>query len=231
MCFPRLISLVRLTLVLGVVSPMAFAATLPPRLVKAVEPTHPELLAADGIDGVATLSMKILENGTVSEIKVVSSTQSDFGRAAKDAAEQWEFKPATKDGEPVAVRVIQEFKFAAPLERKLMRIAGGREVVVATPEPLVDWADLESEPRQTKSPRNMPYPENYEGSGLSGDVEIKFIITTAGEVINPEIVSTTDAAFNDSALEALLGYEWRTPRQGRDDVNVSHSMTIHVAEK
>ena len=55
----------------------------------------------------------MLTDGSVGSVSVTRSLDATFGldREAVSAAKQWRFKPGTKDGKPVAVRVAIELTF------------------------------------------------------------------------------------------------------------------------
>lgn len=68
------------------------------------QPEYPPSSRRAGEEGTVILLLYVLENGRVGEVKVDKS--SGFGRldeaAEKEAKRNWRFKPATKDGKPVA---------------------------------------------------------------------------------------------------------------------------------
>jgi TonB family protein len=55
----------------------------------------------------------VLADGNVGDVTVARSLDTTYGldQQAVNAAKQWTFKPGTKDGKPVAVRVNIELKF------------------------------------------------------------------------------------------------------------------------
>src|SRR5262245_22487263 len=65
------------------------------------------------IEGVVVLEVVVLANGMVGDIKVSKSLDPTYGLddQAVKAMKQWRFKPGTKDGKPVAVRVEVEMAF------------------------------------------------------------------------------------------------------------------------
>jgi protein TonB len=72
----------------------------------------PEAARLAGIrDGTATLECLIRKDGTVSMIQVTDSSGQGFDENARKALEQWRFRPGTKDGQPVNVRLSVLFKF------------------------------------------------------------------------------------------------------------------------
>jgi TonB family protein len=83
-----------------------------PVLLERVEPTYPETAREAGIGGVVGLEITIEADGTVSAAKVIRAAGFGFDEAALEAVKRFKFKPATKDGQPIASTVLfdQEFK-------------------------------------------------------------------------------------------------------------------------
>jgi TonB family protein len=53
----------------------------------------------------------VAADGTVREIRVLKAVHPDLDAAAAAAAKQWRFRPARRDGQPVAVVVTLELSF------------------------------------------------------------------------------------------------------------------------
>jgi TonB family protein len=70
------------------------------------------------LEGLIRIEATVQPDGTVGDVKLVKSVDSKYGlnEAAVAAARQWVFKPGTKDGKAVAVRVFIEFAFAYHLK-------------------------------------------------------------------------------------------------------------------
>lgn len=84
-----------------------------PRVVTESRPTYtPEAMKA-GIQGTMTVSAVVESDGTVGDVRVTRSLDQTYGldEQGVKAARQWSFRPGTKDGKPVAVRVALEFRF------------------------------------------------------------------------------------------------------------------------
>lgn len=84
-----------------------------PRLVHEVKPAYtPEAIRA-GIQGMVTLEAVVREDGTVGDVTLVESLDTEYGldQASVHALEQWVFEPATSNGEPAAVVVPVEMSF------------------------------------------------------------------------------------------------------------------------
>jgi TonB family protein len=84
-----------------------------PVVVKEVKPQYTRAAMQAKIQGSVWLACVVSETGLISDVKVSKSLDIEHGldQAAIDAARQWEFKPAQKDGKAVPVRVTIELTF------------------------------------------------------------------------------------------------------------------------
>jgi protein TonB len=100
--------------VLGLISaPLARAEFNPPVAVRTVAPIYPESMRRDHVSGVVLVSCEIDDHGNVGETKVVKSSNSEFEEPALAALRRWKFKPAQRDGAPVAMHVSIPIKFTS----------------------------------------------------------------------------------------------------------------------
>jgi protein TonB len=65
------------------------------------------------IQGIVGVDAVVLKDGTVGDITVTKSLDQKYGldEQAVKCAKQWKFKPGTKDGKPIDVRVSIEVSF------------------------------------------------------------------------------------------------------------------------
>lgn len=82
-----------------------------PTVKKSVSPSYPEEAKAKGIEGKVYVSIRVDITGKVKEAKIVKSDNEVFNSAALDAAKQWLFSPALKDGKPVEAWMTMPFMF------------------------------------------------------------------------------------------------------------------------
>jgi protein TonB len=84
-----------------------------PVVVRSVKPSYTSAAMDARIEGRVALAIVVLDDGTVGEVTVTESLDKEYGldTQAVEAARQWLFKPGTKDGKPVAVRVTLEMTF------------------------------------------------------------------------------------------------------------------------
>ena len=105
------------------------AAVQPPVLDHFVEAPYPPQAERDGRQGAVVLSLTIDEEGRVTDTAVVESAGHGFDQAAVDAAMQFRFRPALRDGAPVAVRIQYRYVF------ELKRMPAPSPVPPAPPPP------------------------------------------------------------------------------------------------
>ena len=63
------------------------------------------------IQGTVVLRVTVEPDGTVGDVKIIRSLDKGLDQAAVDAVTTWKFKPATKDGKPIAVETSIEVNF------------------------------------------------------------------------------------------------------------------------
>jgi len=76
-----------------------------------VDPKYSDAARKAKLQGTVVVAVAINENGEVDAAKVVRSLSRDLDQNAMDAAKQYKFAPATKDGKPVAVQLAIEMNF------------------------------------------------------------------------------------------------------------------------
>ena len=82
-------------------------------LLQRVEPEYPEQALAQHVQGPVLLDLRIGQDGTVQEIKVISG-DAQLAAAAATAVRQWRFKPQLVHGRPVEMETQITLKFTLP---------------------------------------------------------------------------------------------------------------------
>lgn len=85
-----------------------------PQVVKQVQARYTDEAMQNRIEGNVELAVVVLDDGKVGDVSVSQSLDSVHGldEEAVKAMKQWEFKPGTKDGKPVGVRIHVQMRFA-----------------------------------------------------------------------------------------------------------------------
>ena len=77
--------------------PIRVAPGQGPGIIKRVEPRYPPLMQAAQREGVVTLDAVIFTDGTIGEVKVLSSPHPSFAQESVSAVQQWRFSPPQQD--------------------------------------------------------------------------------------------------------------------------------------
>lgn len=82
-----------------------------PVIVHKVNPKYSKRARQKKIEGTVKLKIVIAPDGVPQDFQVAESLDKDLDANAIAAVKQWRFKPATKDGKPVAVYASIEVNF------------------------------------------------------------------------------------------------------------------------
>ncbi|MGP1470345.1 MAG: energy transducer TonB [Schwartzia sp. (in: firmicutes)] len=87
--------------------------SVPPRLISAVEPSYPERLRREGVEGVVHLRLIVAADGSVESAEVVDSSGYDeMDNAARSAAYEYTFSPAENSaGDAVRCAISTAVRF------------------------------------------------------------------------------------------------------------------------
>ena len=82
-----------------------------PKAIKTPDPDYPAAARNAGYCGTVVLWLIVDRDGSPKQIKVVRPMGMGLDEAAIAAVEKWQFKPATRNGEPVPVQINVEVNF------------------------------------------------------------------------------------------------------------------------
>jgi len=84
----------------------------PPVLRVPVMPKIPPELRKEGaVKGYAVIEFSIRADGSVTNPRVVKSSNSKFGQAAMEAVLRWKYSPGIKNGHPVVAKTEQRLEY------------------------------------------------------------------------------------------------------------------------
>lgn len=120
------------------VVPQTHAGVSRPVATNLRDPFYPESAYSSKIDGLETLEITIDVDGNVSDISVATSLGPEFDQQAIGAVKQWKFKPATKNGKPVASQemIVIHFHPGMPTHEIVMKPRAFLDVAIAPAEAL-----------------------------------------------------------------------------------------------
>lgn len=156
-----------------------------------VAPTLSEDLV--NITGNVVLQASLDTKGNVKGITVKSSTHSELEAAASAALEKWSFKPAVKDGESVASKIIIPFNFVGT--------GSQTTVVAAAKSKSVDKAPVAL---------RQPTPElSRELRNQRGEAKLQLTVDAHGYVAGVDILESSNDALSAAAREAALQWKFK----------------------
>ena len=85
-----------------------------PLVMRKVDPGYPLQIMRENVSGTVILYAVIHTDGTVGNIRILSSVDDRLDRFAAQAVAQWRFQPATKDGAPIDVEATFKIPFRPP---------------------------------------------------------------------------------------------------------------------
>jgi TonB family protein len=85
-----------------------------PAPIRKVDPKYPQDLVRQHVQGEVILYGVIRADGSVDSIQLVKSLDKQIDANSIEAFRQWKFRPATKDGQPVAIEAIVHIPFREP---------------------------------------------------------------------------------------------------------------------
>lgn len=119
-------------------------------------------------------------------------------------------------------------RIQAPPPPGLNRPSGGSIVIPTSTRPSVtgtrsigaifDLASLDQRP-EARVRINPVYPFEMRRSGLKGEVTVGFVVDSNGNVLDPFIVKSSNAGFDEAAIQAVLKWKFRPGRKGGAAVN------------
>jgi len=84
---------------------------MPPKPIHMVNPKYPDRAVGKRIEATVLVMLTIPPDGLPKDIKIAEGFRPDFDESAIDAARQWRFRPAIRDGKPIEVTVKLQFLF------------------------------------------------------------------------------------------------------------------------
>ncbi|MDF3070821.1 MAG: tonB family protein [Polyangiaceae bacterium] len=156
-------------------------APKPPPVIVMPEPTETPLEYPSGAQGEASVALELTLSAGGDVTKAVALEGDEpFTTRARDAAQRWKFKPATRDGQPIAAKIRFLVRFVPPRE------------VVEEPEPAAPT------PAAVPTEKNAPKPLEIVVVGDRPPIRHELARTE---------ISRMPGAFGDAfrAIEALPG--------------------------
>ncbi|MFQ5670529.1 MAG: energy transducer TonB [Acidobacteriota bacterium] len=207
-----------------------------PYKVKGDLPRYPLAAMRAEIQGVVDLEIVVLQNGTVSEARVLSSTNPGHGfeKEALRSVRRWTYVPALLHGKPVDARLRVSVEFIPEEYARLRRqeeIRKGLEALARAqifPEgALVAGEDGVGYPvaQRQRKPR---YPEGARLRGIETGVWLLVKIDARGRVAEIPLArpGRTDYPFKEAAIKAVRTWRFRPVTRDGEPVPVYYWLLV-----
>jgi TonB family protein len=133
----------------------------PPELVEFVSAEYPAEALSAGLEGEVVLKLKIAADGTVNEAEIAESAAPGLDAAARNAALQFKFSPALRNGAPIASIILYTYSFKLPQPSDELAAPPSPAVAASTEEPTTEEPTTE-EPINEAAPNSEAAPNTKE---------------------------------------------------------------------
>ncbi len=179
-----------------------------PVVVKEVKPVYTEGAMRRRVQGLVGFSCVVMADWKVGECTVTRSLDTELDQQAFKALKEWQFKPATKDGKPVAVEVGIEMSFTLRYGPPVYRQGAGVSSPVVITEVKAD------------------YPADAMQAGVSGTVVMEGIVQLDGSIDTIRVTKGIDERLDREAVKALGQWRFKPGQKDGEDVRVQISIEM-----
>ncbi len=188
----------------------------PARILKRVEPSYTDEAERNKYEGTVLLDLVVDANGDPTNITVVRSLGMGLDASAVEAAKQWKFAPATRNGIPVAMDVNMQVNFHLSLmSTDITTIADDKNKNIVQPVLI-----------QKVEPVIFPA---FNGKTLLRPVRVHLTITKDGSVKHVKVTNALDQLVTQSVEEAVR--KWRYKPATKDGIPVETQIDFLMVTK
>lgn len=166
---------------------------------------YPQDARDSGVRGVARVGFVIDPEGRVTNATLIRPLHPAIDSVAVRAVRSLSFRPAERDGRPIASYKTLSLTFEQEGERPRERF----EITEVTPQML---PDLRRGLQQMQ--RRLRYPDAARRAEVEGRVIVQFVVDEEGRVEAPFVVESPSPLLNEAALEAIRTTRWRPGSTG-----------------
>ena len=164
----------------------------PPEPKTTVQPKYPDAATKAGTEGTVWTKVFVDETGKVTKVTISKSDAEIFNQPSIDAAMQWAFKPAMKDGKPIATEVAIPFRYRIPGQAggAPTDYTDGRSSFLISVMPGSGYRVTQQQPYligQSPTVSNEWYPESAQKDKFQGLVMLKLNVNLYGRVDRVEV--------------------------------------------
>lgn len=183
-----------------------------PAIVEFFPPFYPLPMRMEGIEGQIVLALGIDNDGRVAKVEVFRSNLPQLNENALEAAKQWRFAPARRNGQPVSVVLPFPLQFVS--EFASMGLSPDSPLANLT---YMDGVYYSRSAQGRLTPANVPVtPLNRVNAVFDpaaiGDKEVtavlRFRVDEQGRVVDPVVAQSSGTEFDQAALKAIRFWQF-----------------------
>lgn len=179
-----------------------------PAIVRPEAPKYTRGAMTAGIQGVVELEAVVLPNGTVGDVRVTKSLDTEYGLDAEAvrAARQWRFKPGELEGKPVPVLITLVLEFRLH--------PGGQQAPAQKDDDFARGAYLEKAPGVVPPKIVKQVAPKYTAEAMrnkiQGVVVIEAVVGEDGKVARARVTESLDTQYglDQAGLDAAGQWEF-----------------------
>lgn len=202
------------------------------KLVQEVDPSYPEGARQYNLEGDVMIKVFVDENGNVTSARWIlpSGATVILAFEALEAVKKWKYKPTVIDEKPVPVVSWIAIRFQLKTTPNIEVLTKSEVSAPAinpaqlTPEPLLR---ISSGVAQGNLLRHVdpPYPSEAKAAHIQGDVLLRAVIGSDGNIMQLEPISG-DPVFVRSSMAAVRLWQYRPYRLNGEPLEVETMVTV-----
>jgi TonB family protein len=186
---------------------------------RALRQEYPAQLRAAGIEGSATLELRVAADGSLAGTRVIESSHPAFGPAAARAVAAARFRPARHRGTDVASTILIPLQFhldrgsTPPLTSARQGSRGAMSTAAAAAGRTYDQPPVPTNVADITRALNAEYPPMLRAAGIAADAQVLVRVGTSGQVLAAEAVEASHPEAAAAAARVLSGARFRPARK------------------
>jgi TonB family protein len=180
----------------------------------ALNASYPAPLRAAGVTGRVQTAFVLGPDGVPRDVRISESTDTAFNAPTLAAVQTLRFSPAQVNGRSVSVHVELpiQWRLAAPVQDSAAAPAPPR-----VEENVYELSQVQVKPRplnvvELQGWLERNYPPALRDAGVSGIVQVRFVVAADGTTRDFSITQSTNAEFNAATILALTALRFRPAR-------------------
>ena len=170
---------------------------------------YPDSARKKGVEGTLKASMMLGADGKVSDIKILQTLPYGVEETVIKGLQNFYYKPATKNGKPVPVKMTLDFIVTAIYDESDKNV--NKPQILEKPAPV--------------------YPAKYIAEKLKGKVQVLILFFTDGKMKIVGINSVLPREFDKAATEAAEKIRFQPAVHKKSKSNVAQKMTVEYEFK